>query len=132
MAIGTGNASTIAFGTSSFSANVTSIGGTEQTRDAIEDSHLGTTSQKTYIAGDLYEPGEFELEFQWDPAFTTFPPIAAVAETITITFQSTGGGTLAGSGFLTAASGPTVANNELMIGTATVKWDGQTEVAYST
>jgi len=132
MAIGTGNASTIAFGTSSFSANVTSIGGTEQTVPSVNTSHLGTTTQETYIKGDLTEPGEFEIEFQWDPAFTTFPPISAVAETITITFQTTGGGTLAGTGFMTAVTGPTAANNELLMGSATIKWDGQTDVAYST
>lgn len=131
----TGNSATIAFGTSAFVANVYSIGGTSQSREALEDSHLGTTNQKTYIPTDLYEPGEFEIEFEWDQSFSVFPPIAAAPETITVTFPLKSGeltaATLAGSGFLTEVSGPDVENGSIMRGTATIKWDGKTEVAYT-
>lgn len=131
----TGNSATVAFGTSGFSANVYSIGGTSQSREALEDSHLGTTNQKTFIPADLIEPGEFEIEFEWDQSFSTFPPIAAAAETVTITFPLKSGettaATLAGTGFLTEASGPDVENGTIMRGSATIKWDGKTEVAYT-
>jgi len=131
----TGNSATIAFGTSSFVANIYSIGGTSQTREALEDSHLGTTNQKTYIPTDLYEPGEFEIEFEWDQSFSVFPPIDGAPETITVTFPLKSGegtaATLAGSGFITEVSGPDVENGSIMRGTATIKWDGKTEVAYT-
>lgn len=131
----TGNSSTIAFGSSSFSANVYLIGATEQTREPLEDTHLGVTGEKTYIADDLIEPGQFELEFEWDQSFGTFPPISAAAETITITYPLKSGegtaATLAGTGFLISSSGPSVENGTIMRGSATVKWDGKTGPTYT-
>ena len=131
----TGNGTTIAFGTSGFTANVYSISGSAQTREALESSHLGTTSFKEYIVDDLVEPGEFEIEFEWDQSFATFPPISAAAETITITYPLKSGevtnATLAGTGFLISTTGPTATNGEIMRGMATVKFDGQTGPTYT-
>ena len=45
----TGNTATLAFGTSSFVANITKIGGTTQTRERLEDTILTTTSRKQYV-----------------------------------------------------------------------------------
>lgn len=131
----TGNSASIAFATSSFSANIYMIGSTSQERAALETSHLGTTNQKTFVPDDLIDPGEFEIEFEWDQSFSTFPPISAAAETVTITFPLKSGestaATLAGSAFVTSSSGPDVENGTIMRGTMTVKWDGQTECAYT-
>ena len=131
----TGNGTTIAFGTSSFSANVYSIGGSTQTREALETTYLGTSGFKEFIPDALVDGGEAEIEFEWNPSFGTFPPISGAAETITITFPLLSGettnATLAGTGFLTSSTGPNVANGEIMRGTATVKFDGGTGPAYT-
>lgn len=123
----TGNSATISFGTSSFTAAYTEIGGTEQELPKIMTSHLGTSTKHTYIPGDLYEPGEMDCEFQYDP--DTEPPIGTV-ETITVTYPiptgKTGGATLAGTGFISKRKTASLKNNELMVGTYTVCWDGLT------
>jgi len=124
----TGNTATIAFGTSGFTANFQMIGGTEQERPSIPDSHLGTTTRDTFIPGDLFDPGEFESEYQFDP--DDQPPISGAAETVTVTFPvpagQSNGATLAGTGFVTKWKSADLRNNELMVATVTVKWDGKT------
>ena len=131
----TGNGATLTFGTSGFTANIYSIAGAGFTRDALETTHLGTTAFKEYVPDALVEPGEFEIEFEWNPQFSTFPPISTAAETITVTYPlpagSTTNGTLAGTGFLNASTGPSVTNGEIMRGTATIKWDGATGPPYT-
>lgn len=131
----TGLGATISFGTSGFTASFEEIGSTTFDRPAIETTHLGTTNQKTYMVGDLYEPGQFDAIFQWDQSFSTFPPINAAAETITISYPLKSGesvnATLAGSGFLIASEGPAARVGEKMMGRVTVKWDGVTEVSYT-
>lgn len=130
---GTGNTATIVFGTTGFTGNFEMVGGTEQEREKIEDSHLGTTTTKTYFPGDLKEPGEFEAEFQFDPDVQ--PPIDNVPETVTITFPvPTGlsnGATLAGTAFVTKWKSADLRNNEKMMATATVSWDGKTAPAWT-
>ena len=127
MALQTGNGVTIVFGTSGFTANYTRIGGTEMSRESIETTHLGTTNYKTFVPDDLIDGGEFSCEFYWDPAMTTFPPIDAVAETITITYVSCE--TLSGSGFLTSSSGPDAETGDLLSGEFSIKWTGQPSYA---
>ena len=131
----TGNGTTIAFGTSGFTANIYSIGGSTQTREALETTYLGTSGFKEFIPDSLVDGGETEIEFEWNPSFSTFPPISAAAETITITFPLASGqitnATLAGTGFLTAATSGTATNGEIMRGTATIKWDGNTGPTYT-
>ena len=131
----TGNGTTIAFATSGFSANVYSIGGTTQTRDSLETSHLGTSGVKEFMPDALIDGGESEIEFEWNPSFSTFPPINAAAETISITFPLASGqstnATLAGTGFLTSATSGSAVNGEIMRGSATIKWDGLTGPTYT-
>lgn len=131
MAVDTLHGTTIAFATTSFTANFNQIGGTEESREAIETTHLGTTDYRTFAVGDLVDPGGFDAEFQWNPSFGTFPPISSAAETITITFPLASGevtnATLAGTGFLTSAKGGDAVRNatDLAVGTLTVKWSDQ-------
>ena len=131
----TGTGTTITFGTSAWTGSVISIGGTTQSREPLEDTHLATTNQKTYVFDDLIDAGDFELEFYWDQSASIFPPISAVAETITVTFPLKSGettnATLAGSGGVIEATGPDASNGELMVGSMSIKWDGKTEVAYT-
>ena len=132
---GQGNTGTLTCGTTGFTADFVFIGGTEQSREALEDSHLGTTNQKTYQPEDLIEPGEVPIRYWWDQSFGTFPPISSAAETITVTYPLKSGestnGTLAGTGFFIRAKGGDMENGVLMEGEATVKWDGKTEAAYT-
>lgn len=131
MAADTGQTTTIAFGTSAFAPVVRSITIGEQTREALNDSHLGTTGQMTFIPSDLIDAGGFEMEIEFDPGLA-FPPITAAAETITITFPLQPGdtvrGTLAGTGFITRVSGPNLELGSIMVATIGVKWDGKTDV----
>lgn len=131
----TGNTATITFGTSGFTASFTEIGGTEETRESLDNSHLGTTTKKTYQPDDLYEPGEFTAMFYWDPEFGTFPPISGAAETVTITYPLPSGsstnGTLAGTGFVTRRKSGDLRNGELAVGEITVKWSGVTGPTYT-
>jgi hypothetical protein len=129
-----GNTATIVFGTSGFAANVQFIDGTEQERPDIETSHLGTEDDMEFEPGDLKNAGEFEVEFQFKvTAATDRPPIDAAAETVTITFPNSGttAGTLAGTAYIKKWKSGGLRNNELSVGTATVKWDGKTGPAWT-
>lgn len=135
----TGHGRTIAFGTSSFVGSMHFIGGTEQTREPIEDSHLALTSgsERTYVPGDLIEPGQFDLRYQYDQSAGVFPPITGAAETITITEPLKTGeataATLAGTGFFIRRKSADVEINAtgVMEGEATIKWDGKTGPTYT-
>ena len=125
MPVTLGTGATVTFATSSFTANVTDIGISGLSRESIDTSHLGTTANRTFMPGSLVDAGELEMEIQFDP--DNYPPIAAAAETITITFPLSSAGTTeatwAATGFATGfTAGVTL--EELMTGTLTVKFSG--------
>lgn len=124
----TGNGATITFGTTSFTAQFTMIGGTTQTRPMLNISHLGTTTKELFMVGDLYDPGEFEAEFWFNP--NDQPPISNAIETVTITFPvpsgSSNGATLAGTAACSGWTSGQCRNNEVMSARATIKWTGGT------
>ena len=105
--IGTG--ATITFGTSSWSATVMAINGNDISRVSIQTSHLSTASYHTKIPGDLVDPGNLELElnFDADNVTTNQPPYNQAAETVTVTFPipatstNVAGAKMAASGFMT-------------------------------
>jgi len=125
MPVDTGTGASVTFGTSSFTANFTSITIDGVTRPAIDTTHLGTTVARTFTPGELIDYGEFGIEFQWDP--DDFPPIDQAPETITLTFPLSSGGSTAATfafpGFMTNYSGA-IALEELMTATATIKISG--------
>ncbi len=131
----TGTGTTITFGTSAWTGSVISIGGTTQSREALEDTHLGTSGEKTFVFNDLIDAGDFELEFYWDQSASVFPPISAVAEVITVSFPLKSGeatnAVLTGSGGVIEATGPDASNGELMVGSMSIKWDGKTGPSYT-
>ena len=93
--VGTGT--TIAFGTSGFSANLLSIDWDGIERAAPETSHMGSTKDadaefgsRTFMAGDLANAGEVTATFQFNP--DTTPPVGTV-ETITVTYPLASGDT---------------------------------------
>lgn len=97
-----GDGLTIAFGTSSFSANVDSCRWTGQSREAIDLSHIGTTAGMPFAPSKMYDPGSLQLELHHDPDITI--PLVGEAEEITVTFPLRSGTTAASfvcSGFVT-------------------------------
>ena len=117
----TGHGTTVAFGGSSFTAQFTSIGGGDVSRESIETTHLALNdAHKTFIPSDLIDPGEREFEFYYEP--TKQPAMTGAVETITITYPD--GDTEACSGFFTSFSRPTMVSEDLLTATATVKLTG--------
>lgn len=122
-----GSGASITFGTSGTTINAISIQGSGIAREALETTHLQTTGgYKTYIPADYKDPGEISVTFRYDP--DTQPPIAAAAETITITYPvpvgENNGATEASSGFVTSFDGPTLENDTVMDATMTIKRTG--------
>ena len=136
MAVCTGNLSTATFATSGLALNLKQIGGVEMTVEAIDDSHLGTTNFRTFCPSDLADPGEFEVEFEFDPDLADDLLTAiqlGASETVTITYPSTkaNGSTLVGSCFMTAFRTADLNNDGQMLGSMTWKFDGKTEPAFT-
>lgn len=92
-----GTGASIAFGTSNFTMEATSIAASGASRPVLKTSHLGTVDDDTFIPGDLVDDGEIAVTYWFDPADGE-PPIHAVPETITITFRS--GATATFNGFI--------------------------------
>jgi hypothetical protein len=132
---GTGNQTTVTFATSGFTASIVEVGGQEETREALEDSHLGTQTRKTKVPDDLYDAGESSLIFFFDGASSSLLPISGAAETITRTFPLRPGqttpATLVGTGFVTRRKWPDARNSELMQAEGTITWDGKTGPTYT-
>ena len=116
----TGNGTTITFATSSFAANLLSVGGPGSSRQSIETSHMGTTVNHTFIPDDLVDNGEVSIELEFDGYDS--PPIAELVETVTINWGGTGD-TYAFSGFMTNYE-PTAPMGDRMTATATLKVTG--------
>jgi len=93
--IGTG--ASIAFGTSSWSANIISMTDLGVERPAVDTTHLGS-SVRTYMPGRLLDGGTLNLEVNHDSAKS--PPVSAAAEAITITLNDSD--TISFPGFITS------------------------------
>lgn len=100
--VGTG--ATVTFGTSSYAPQIETITIDGIERPVVDTTHLGTANFKTFIPGDLVDPGEITLEIKTNP--DTEPPISGAPETITIEFPSAlaTGAQYSGSGFVTSDS----------------------------
>ena len=117
---------TITFGTSSWTAELTSVNQNDVSREALDTTTLATTTAKTFIPSELFDGGNLEVEFLHET--DEQPPYDGVAETITITFpkESSGSsvaGSVAFSGFMTNYSW-TAPMGELVTGSATIKVTG--------
>lgn len=128
----TGNTATLTL--SGFSGKIRSMTLSEETRQAVNASYLGDTSE-LYIVGDTIERGQMEFEWVFDPT-AAMPSITAAAASITVTFPKMNSGsaaaaTLIGTGFLTMRKYPDFANNTLNVGRGTIKWDGDTDPAFT-
>ena len=133
-----GHGATIAFGTTSgFTPAITRVSAISRSRGAIDVTNHATTNQKEWIPEDLWDVDELVVDYQYDQSAATYAPIAGASETITLTWGlktgETAGATFAGTGFLTnESSGDQVAaSTDPIIGSVTIKYDGQTEAAYA-
>ena len=105
------------------------------TRPRVETTHLGTSTNRTYMPGDLNEIGEVTLDVQFESK-TGLPAIGTAAETITITFPLPGGGAataanIAGTGFITGISYPPMQTGTIQQGQITFTFDGSTGPTYT-
>jgi len=76
---------TVTFGTSGYSGELTDINGPGMSLATINKSHLGSTGWHEYMAATLIEGGEYTIEGHFDPALDF--PIIASTETVTITWS---------------------------------------------
>lgn len=121
--LGTGSSITATIQSAFFTANLTSIEWSGISRQSIPTSTMASTVAKTYIPGDLYDAGELQVEFQYDPTVSVVTAITGAAEDVSVKFGGTATG-LAASGFLTdvsiSASGGE--SEALLTATGTVKF----------
>ena len=125
----TGHGGTITFGTTALAYFWRKIGAVEQEGEAVEDTDLSDRYFKTFLPGDIPEPGEFELEYAWN-AKNAVPALGTV-ETITITLPLAVGGAAAadleGTGFIMSRTAfPELTTNGLQVGKMKVAFDGAT------
>lgn len=131
MAIKVGEGTTLAFGTSSVSLALTSVGLTGMSRGAVDTSHLGSTVWKTFIPEALTDPGGLDCEGLLDGALTA--PVGTAfttaSETITVTFADGTGFSFSGfmDGFSTS-TGMGAANtwSGTVKATGAITWDTTT------
>lgn len=131
-----GRGATLTLAGSAWETNtlITSITCDPATREALDTSHLGTTTSRTFIAADLADNGGFSVEFIADQLTNTggtpatFSILSDAANTTTITYSPTGsstnGATIVGSAFCVEYSPPSATVGELKKGSAKFKWAG--------
>lgn len=83
-----GTASTVTFGTSSWTFEMNDFAWSGMERNFIDSSHLGTTVARTFIVGDLYDPGSLTIQGHLDTAAAGNPILTTALETITLTFPN--------------------------------------------
>ena len=122
MDVGTGT--TIAFGTSSFTAELLSLNGNDISREDIDVTHMGSTVYREFQPSDLVDGGTIDMELAFDP--DEQPPVLAVAETITITFPSSlaNGATFVFTGYVNSWSWADPLEDK-MTASCTIKVDGK-------
>ena len=124
-AVDQGYGTTLTAGTSSWSAQLTSLSVTGLSRAALDTTYMGSGASgtdhgnATFIPSDIIDAGSIEVEGFFSAG--VLPPIDAVAETWTITFPDTS--TWAASGFMTDFS-MNAPFDEKMTFSATIKLTG--------
>lgn len=137
MSLATGRGSTLTFGTTStFTPDITQIGGFGWNRPSLDTSHLGTVGVRTMRGGDLYtldpvtasifiEPDEFATTDDTSIADILFDSGAAAASesAITLTFADSGAATMAAAGHITGFTIDDIVIDQLVTGSVTFQWD---------
>ena len=110
---------TITFGTSGWTGSITNISHSGMSREALNNSHQGTTTWMSFTPADLADSGGLDIDFLFNPD-TAFL-IDNVTEVITLTWPS--GATWVFNGFQTGFT-VTGTHNQLLTGSMTLKADG--------
>ena len=84
------NGLTLAFGTSSWAADIVNYSMDGETTDDVETSDLSTTGYRTYEGGELIEGGTYSFLVHVDPTKTRLATGTADAATITYPISLTG------------------------------------------
>lgn len=132
--------STIDFGTTGFTAQITGMGWPGITREALPTSHFltslpsaGNFGSMTSIPACLTDAGEFTLEIHFNPDIIA--PIEEEKETITVTFPLDSNSTTSAiwvfEGFVTSYD-ITATLDEVMTASITVKITGEVDVTVAT
>lgn len=123
--VGTG--STITF-QSGLIAEILDVNWNGMARSSHETSHMGSANNaKTFVPGKLRDPGEIQVEINFDGDANYWLALIQAAETVTLTFPipsgDVSGPSLAASGFLTNVdvSDPM---EDVMTATLTIKLSG--------
>lgn len=121
MAIDIGTGTTLTLGTSSWTAEILNVDWDGIERPAIDSTNMSTTTARTFIPGDLYDPGSVTFEVQHDPADCA--PIGAAAETLSVDWAGSTNTWSVTAAFITAYSaiGPL---EGMMTATVTFKVSG--------
>lgn len=128
MIFGTGATLALATtGATALTQRLRKIGSSEQTLGKEQSSALATTDFHEYDPHDLAEPGSITGEAEFDP--TKDLPALGTPETATLTLA--GGGTYAGTGFLTKVEIPENAINSPCIASFQFDYDGKTGPAFT-
>ncbi len=97
-AVDTPHGTTVAFGTSSFSANLKSYTLSGQAREMHDTTHLGTAApganaihNKTFLESDISDAGNMVMTIHFNPE--NLPPINDSFEVVTVTFPLASGDT---------------------------------------
>lgn len=123
--VGTG--AILSFSSTSYTTEVVSMNIAGRERVAVDTTHLGS-SAKTYIRGDLVEPGTIEAVINYAP--DNPPPIYGTTsqENVIVEFPKWGTQTTGAKdtalGFIQAIDGPNIAVDERMEATLTIKLSG--------
>ena len=125
---GIGTGSTLDISSWPATVDIISIEVSGVSRESVESSTLGTSGGKTFIAGDLYDPGTVEIEYLLDPDTLNAdqPPISTAAATLTITLArdvATSDSTFTATGFMTEW-GMSIPLEDRMTATGTFKLTG--------
>ena len=122
----------IAFGTSSWTAEIDDSNWSGIERAIIEKTHHGSTQSgsnevggREFVPGAFEDPGTLDLDIFFDPS--DWPPINGAPETITISYRLKSGdstkATAAGVGFIASMS-QALPQEEMMTATISIKLSG--------
>jgi len=114
----------ITLGTTGATFDATNIQSQGIAWTSLDSTHLGTTNARTFVRGDLYDPGTITLNFFTDPQQLDTLLACASSETITITYPDTGAATEASSGFIQQIDPSNSEVEGLITGSLTIKRTG--------
>lgn len=120
-----GTGATIAFGSSSYVADLISLTMPEEAVEDLDTTHLGTTVAKTSKPGALLDPGEVSLVYDHNPALAS--PLRTV-QTFTVSYPLQTGETTPAkrtfSGYVKSIGGEEFTVDNLIRTNVTIKVSG--------